>query len=338
MITINEIATELENILNGTSTNVPSGVARPFDGLFAVRTEGYVLDHVTDYQSGKNFFPVFMGQMTGEYNPIPDLEQIDMEIPVSIYFPVRFKSRMMEMQSYLVACFVGKGIGFDLVDGKYNQYAACNISVPSLGEITDLSLDEYGTSILKGLNQFISEQYKMPISSSEPWLCLTFSLYMSTMKNAMSTDEEATIYGNMYDISLVYKGKVEGITTDNVAIAYGATTESQQGFTFTGKSEKTSTAFGVTGAVSFSFEATVKRNAFWYNVMCDLLRGNMDLNNFELSIELQEKYQDKSAETDYARFDLCDGAMVVTGITTNIGVNAPLTCTFTFTFASWVQS
>ena len=332
MITINQIATELENILNQTSPNVPKGVKPPFNGLFAVRTEGYVLDNVHDYETGKNFFPVFLGQSTGDYNPIPDLEQIDMEIPVSIYFPVRFKDKMLEMQEFLNKVFVGRAIGFNQVDGKYQQYTVSNISMAELGEITDLDVDQFGNSILKGLNKFIAEQYKAPVSTSEPWICLTFSLYLSTMKNALGTDASATIYGNAYSINIAYKGDFnETITTDNVSIAYGATAESQQGFTLnTGVSDLLSKSLAVTSAVSYTFEAVVHRNAFWKEIMGDLLQGKLEPNEFALTLALKDDYK-SGEDTDYADYEANQILVVLTNLTTNFGTNEPLCVEFTFT-------
>ena len=338
MITINQIATELEEILNGTSANT-SGTARPIDGLFAVRTEGYHLDNVHDYETGKNFFPVFIGNFTGEFNPIPELEQVDYEVPVSIYFPVRFKDKMLEMQAFLAKVFVGQAIGFSRTDEGFGQYAVCNISLPELGEITDLDVDQFGNSILKGLNEFISEQYKVPVSSSEPWICLNFTLYMSTMKGALSNETGSTVYGNAYELTLYYYADgldkdplSEIITTDNVAFAYGAQTESQQGFTLTtGVSESESSALAVASASSVTFEGVVKRNAFYKAIISDFMNGVLKPNNFELVMKLKDKYSNAANDTDYANYMTVPRKMVLTNLTNNIGINEPLALNFTFT-------
>ncbi len=332
MITINQIAIELENILNGTSGNIPEGATMPFDGLFGVRTEGFVLDHVHDYEAGRNFFPVFLGSLGGDYNPIPDLEQIDMNVPVSIYFPVRFKDRMLEMQDFLNKVFVGRAIGFNQgEDGKYGQYAVCNISIAELGEITDLDVDQYGNSILKGLNEFIAEQYRMPVKTNEPWICLTFSLYMATMKDALSTADGAPIYGNAYQVFIQYADWKEIVTTDGIAVALGASTESQQGFALgNGVSERLGTAYAVTSALSYTLECPVRRNAFWHEVMSQMMKGTLDLNGFELAIQLKDEYK-SGEETDYADYGDTLRMMAVTGIETNFGTNKPLAVKFTFT-------
>lgn len=336
MITIKDIALELEDILNGTSTNVPKTATRPFEGVFAVRTEGYHLDNVTDYQTGKNFFPVFIGEPTGEFNPISGLEQMDMEIPVSLYFPVRFKDKMLEMQKYLADVFIGRAIGFNAVDGKFSQYGVCNISIPELGEITDMDVDQFGNSILKGLNEFIEEQYKMPVHTSEPWICLNFSIFLSTMKSALSTEEGATLYGNAYAVNVAYKDWNEDMETDGITISLGAQTESQQGFKLGGTADTQSKSYATTNAVSFTFEAPIKRTAFWYNVMTSLINGTLNPNDFEIHISLKDEYK-SGEETDYADFGGDQKPVVCTGFETTIGINKPLCGRFTFTPMAEVQ-
>jgi hypothetical protein len=335
MITIQHIAKELEEILNGTTRN--DVLPRPIDGLFAVRTQGYHLDNVHDYETGKNFFPVFLGELSGEFNPIPDLGQVDMSVPVSIYFPVRFKDKMLAMQEYLTESFVGQVLGFN-PDGHdvFQQYAVCNISLMELGEITDMDVDQFGNSILKGLNEFIEEQYKKPIETSEPWICLTFTIYLSTMNNAMASGKEAPIYGNAYQVFLQYSDWNTFITTDNVSIAYSSSTESQQGFELeSGSSEMRGSSFGVTSAISITFEAVVLRNAFWNEILNELLAGKLNPNDFELQISLKSEF--KQNDTDKTDFSFPLTCVVLTNFSTNIGVNEALTARFTFAPLAEVQ-
>lgn len=338
MITIKEIAVELEEILNGTSGNVPSTAERPFEGLFAVRTEGYHLDNVTDYETGKNFFPVFLGEPTGEFNPISGLEQQDIEVPVSIYFPIRFKDKMLDMQKFLADVFIGRAIGFGQDDdGNFTQYGVCNISIAELGEITDMDVDQFGNSILKGLNEFIEEQYKMPVHTGEPWICLNFSIYIATMKGALSKEDGSAIYGNAYEATLFYQDWQEVVATDGITISLGAQTESQQGFELsTGTADTESTSLATTNATSFTFEAVVKRTAFWHAVMSALVKGKLKANDFELRIDLKDEYK-TGEDTDYADYDMGQRTMVCTGASTVIGVNKALCMQFTFTPLAEVQ-
>ena len=333
MITINEIATELENILNGTSINIGT-TKRPIEGLFAVRTEGYHLDNVHDYETGKNFFPVFVGAINGEFNPIPKLGQLDLEVPVSIYFPVRFKNKMLEMVDYLAATLVGVGIKFNLnrVDGvQYYQYAFSNISYPELGEVTDLDLDQFGNSILKGLNEFIAEQYKAPISSSEPWICLNFSWYLENARDAMSNDYDGVMYGNAYQVRLTYDGSETIIYAWDITFAYGAQTESQQGFTLgSGVADKESKSLAVTNATSITFEAVITRKQWWQTIMNAVANGTLDPNKFQFKLLLSSGYK-SGTDDDYAQYMSDYRDMVLTDFSTTINPNQIMTARMTFT-------
>ena len=334
MITINQIATELENILNGTSTNVGS-VTRPIQGLFAVRTEGYHLDNVHDYETGRNFFPVFIGSFNGEINPIPNVYQYDLEIPVSIYFPVRFKSKMLEMVTYLVQVFAGKGIKF-LATGSTSiiqETAFSNISYPDLGEITDLDLDQFGNSILKGLNEFIQEQYKMPVSSSEPWICLNFSWYLTGSRYAMKNSQNGAIYGTAYNVGLIYGVYNINAQTSGITFAYGAQTESQQGFAISsGVADTESKSLAVTNATSITFEAVVTRDVFWRDIMKAVANGTLDPNGFRLKLILKDEYRSLGADgQEYAEYMTEYRKVVLTEFTTSININQIVTARMTFT-------
>ena len=274
MLTVKEIANELDSILNGTSPNIPEEATRPFDGVFSVKTAGYHLDHVYDPKTKSNFFPVFMENGTGEFNPIKDLEQVDYSFPVSIYFPVRFKDKMLAMQEYLVKCFVGQNPLFSVYgdDGKiaYKQGGVTNISAFELGEITDLDLDQYGQSLLKQLNAYISEQYKLPVNTMEPWISLNFTLYVSTMKNANAKD--GYVYGNAFkEVLTITRKKSDGtledlseeVKTDSTNLTYTASTSSQQGFEIGGKADSESSSLPLTNARGTGFEAVIKDNEFW---------------------------------------------------------------------------
>lgn len=298
MLTVKEIARELDSILNGTSPNVPEDATRPFDGVFSVKTAGYHLDHVYDPKTKSNFFPVFIENGSGRFNPIKDLEQVDYSFPVSIYFPIRFKEKMLAMQEYLVKCFVGCAPIFKVYgdDGKlaYEQGAITNISAFELGEITDLDLDQYGQSLLKQLNAYIAEQYKMPVSNMEPWISLNFTLFVSTMKDANS--KGGYVYGNLFKTVLTLtRTKSDGtledlseeIKTSGVGLNYTASTSTQQGFAIGGNADGESSSLTLTNARGTAFEATVRDNDFWNYLLSMYSTGN--LSKVKASLELKSK-------------------------------------------------
>lgn len=301
MITLREVAIELERILNGTSENVPNGAVRPFDGVFLVKTQGFHLDHVMDKKTKSNFFPVFIDSGTGEFNPIQGLEQVDYSFPVSIYFPIRYKDKMLEMQKYLVDCFVGASMNFNVLkpNGEldYKQGAVTNISACELGEITDMDVDQYGQSVLKNLNKYISEQYMIPVGNMEPWISMDFTLFVSTMKNA--NQEGGYVYGNAIKFSLnaIYRKSqdvtldyTEEIKSSGIGLTYTASTASQQGFDLaTGKVDKESSSLVTTNARGMTFEATIENNDFWRLVLSHYSDGTLKDVQFILTVEPKDE-------------------------------------------------
>lgn len=333
MITLKEIAVELERILNGTSENIPSTAVRPFDGVFLVKTQGFHLDHVMDKKTKANFFPVFIDSGTGEFNPIQGLEQVDYSFPVSIYFPIRFKDKMLEMQKYLVDCLVGASIKFKVLKSSgeldYEQGAVTNISACELGEITNMDVDQYGQSVLKNLTKYINEQYMIPVGNMEPWISMNFTLFVSTMKNANSNG--GYIYGNMfkYTLNAIYKNKdgttsdfTEEIKSSGMNLTYTASTASQQGFDIdTGKVDSESSNFVTTSARGIGFEATISDNDFWRLVLSHFSNGTIN----DISFILNVVPKDESVLTG---FDM-NMNVLINSFSLNISLGVPLTATFT---------
>lgn len=329
MLTVKEIAKELDSILNGTSPNIPEEATRPFDGVFSVKTAGYHLDHVYDPKTKSNFFPVFMENGTGEFNPIKDLEQVDYSFPVSIYFPVRFKDKMLAMQEYIAKCFVGQTPLFSVYgeDGKivYKQGAVTNVSAFELGEITDLDLDQYGQSLLKQLNAYIAEQYKLPVNTMEPWISLNFTLYVSTMKNANAKD--GYVYGNVMKtlLRIKHNGKwlEEEIKTDGIGLSYSASTTSQQAFDIGGSVEDEASSYVVTNARGIGFEAVVCDNAFWNTLLEYYSLGK--LSQLEASIVISSKDEQTLSGLSIIQ------DVVISSLNISIDLGSPITVKFALT-------
>ena len=81
MIVLTEVAKKIQNLLN---TNEDFTQYQ-----FEVETQGFHIDHVYDKASGKNFIPVFISSMGGNFNPVKGLKEATYTIPVAIYFPVK---------------------------------------------------------------------------------------------------------------------------------------------------------------------------------------------------------------------------------------------------------
>lgn len=176
MITLEQVSITLENLLNH-SEDRPSYL---MDYEFQVRTQGLLFSSIADMKTGKNFIPVFVGSLGGTINPVPNLEAVDYNIPISVYFPVRFKNDFFHLQDFLYKLFVGK-------TKQYGEdFALSNISIPQLGEIRSLG-------DIKEFQQWVNDTYRKEIVVNEVWLSLTFNLYLSSAKDLNTT---GFLFGN----------------------------------------------------------------------------------------------------------------------------------------------
>ena len=98
-VILTEVAQKISDILNGIDAET-IGISRDNQYEFVVATEGFHLDYIYDKETKKNFIPVFIGSIGGENNPIPDLDESDTTIPVTIYFPVKFKDDFFLINKY----------------------------------------------------------------------------------------------------------------------------------------------------------------------------------------------------------------------------------------------
>lgn len=163
MINLQEIATYISNALNSGSNPINQY-------QFNVETQGFHLDKISDRQTGKNFIPVFISTIGGSNNPVANLKQAEYSIPITFYYPVRFKQDFFILYDYLVDVFVGKILNFgSSIDVKN---ARCNISIPQFGEIQDLDLKEF--------KKWVDSTYKAEIEVMEPYLSMTVTLFLTT--------------------------------------------------------------------------------------------------------------------------------------------------------------
>lgn len=183
MIYLTEIQEKLNDILNGDGN--------PTDFLYRVETVGFHLDHVYDNESKKNFIPVFISPLGGSVNPVPGLKQVNLNVPLTFYFPVRFKEDMFALYGWLVEVFTGQILEY----GEEKKKALSNVSVPTYGEIQNMDFGEF--------KKWVSDTYQMPLEVMEPYLSMQFTLYIQA-----SGDE--FIYGNSVKLK-----KVEVYKRDN---------------------------------------------------------------------------------------------------------------------------
>lgn len=187
MITILEISQKLQSILNGTASEVIS-LTRPSDFQFVVATEGLHLDKIADRQSGKNLIPVFISQGGGEYDAVPNLNKSAFSLPITFYFPVRFKNDFYALNEFLSKALVGKVMNW----GTSSGYCLSTISVAAFGEIQGLDLKEFKT--------WVENLYQEEVDVREYYMSMEFTLYLTTADDV--------VWGNQveYKLQITYDG------------------------------------------------------------------------------------------------------------------------------------
>ena len=254
MIRLDEVAKKIQNVLNGTDPEVIAlGLTLPTGYQFVVETEGFHLDTIADMESGKNFIPVFVSSMGGQFNPVPELLQANYVIPITFYYPVSFKNDMFKLNEYLAKVFVGRQLSY----GQNSGTALSNISVPQYGEITDLDLKQFAT--------WVATTYKKQIEVMEPYLQMTISLYLST-----ASDE--VVYGNDAEATLSIDGTnfgEEPLTFVSGSLQSNTDPSVQQ---ILGEGESEGMASGT--AYGSSFSVYVKNNDFFRYLIGQWFSGN----------------------------------------------------------------
>lgn len=182
MILLTDIATKLEQLLNGENN--------PVDFEFKVRVTGFHIDSIANTKTGKNQILVFIDSLGGDYNPVPDLEESNFNIQVAFYFPVRFKDDIYAMNEFLRDQFVGKMVNF----GELSGSALCNLSVAQYGEIVGTDLDKFGVWVEETYGE--NSLYKNEIGVMENYMSMTLNIYTTQLSSAF-------IFGNNVSYSIV---------------------------------------------------------------------------------------------------------------------------------------
>jgi len=203
------ISRKIQSILNN-STATGNPLAR--EGFyFYVATDGYYLDKISDNSLKKNIIPVFVGYHSGEITPVPNLDETDYNVNVSVYFPIIYKEKFYKLERYLKTTFVGKIVDFghgqtvsEDPDEKIAN-ALCNISVPTFTTIADAGLIEF--------KNWTSTTYGMAIDTANFWMQMNFALYTSTINGLGQSNGFA--YGNEVTTTLSFSGLIAQ-TSENV--------------------------------------------------------------------------------------------------------------------------
>ena len=267
MIILTEVAQKLENILNGNDNEVL--LTNPTDYEFVVLTQGFHIDKVADTNSHKNFIPVFVSTMGGQFNPVEGLYQANYTIPVAIYFPVRFKDDFFILQDFLANAFVGRNLNYGTLSGK----AISNISVSQFGEIQGLDFKEF--------SQWVESNYKRPIEVREMWMSMSFTLYLSNAGSGF-------VFGNDVVSTLSFTKDNETYTDspafNQANIQSQSQSVSQQRV---GATESESIPFGTTYGSGFS--VYVKDNDFYRELIASWFDGTIQTLRITFTITFLSK-------------------------------------------------
>ena len=171
MIYLNEVANKISDLLNSEDN--------PADFVYDVQCVGFHLDRIYKKREGKNSLMVFVSSMGGSFNPVYGLGEATASIPVTIYFPVRFKESIFALDAYLHSVFVGASLDIGGNTGK----VVSNLSVAQYGEIQDLDLREF--------KDWAESTYKRTLEVMEPYMSLQLTLYLSTLNDGYLYGNEA---------------------------------------------------------------------------------------------------------------------------------------------------
>jgi hypothetical protein len=164
--------------------------------------------------------------MGGSYNPVQGLGESTWAIPITFYFPVRFKEQFFRLDEYLHEYFVGR----KLADGTI-----ANLSVASYGEIQNLDFKEF--------KNWADNLYKTPIEVMEQYLSMTLTLYLSSIDNKY-------FYGNEVTASLAWSNKTMELTFVDGSIQTNSNSVDDQ---VLGTKEAVGLPYGVAFGASFTF-------------------------------------------------------------------------------------
>lgn len=256
MIDINELVTKFSNILNGLD-NETSSIQNPATSFyFGVKTYGTHLDTIALRKIRKSIIPVFISDFSGSVEPIPNLGEVNGTFNVFIYFPIEYKDTFFQLRDYFVEVFNTKTYDYGVKSGK----AISTLSIP---ELQNIEVGEFGT-----LASFLQETYGLEIQKSSMWGVMTFSVFFHQVKDFGK--DNGYVIGNQTTLKISYKGLTEDITYTQIANKYEADQMSQQifGTKFTNSIVKNS-------SYVISFQAYVKKNDFWKQIITDLETFNL---------------------------------------------------------------
>ena len=288
MINQIQVRDKIASIFNGTDAETIS-YQRGVDYEFMVATEGFHLDKIANKETKKNFIPVFISSLGGQFNPVKSLKEVVYTIPITIYFPVRFKDDFFRFNEYLIDCFVGNLLTFG------TDKCVTNISVAQYGEIENLDLTAFA--------KWINTTYKKTIEIMGVWMSMTFNLYLSSAGNDY-------VWGNNVAISLSTKIGQTTYSDSNVTFAE-STMQSQSQATSQqaiGENEVEGLPFGTAYATGFTLY--LKNTTMYQKIIEKWFAGASQELRFTLSLTLLTKTYSRECYLESVNMNIQKGQLV----------------------------
>lgn len=265
MIILSEVAKKVSAVLNGEDSETAS-LTRPTSFRFVVAAQGIHLDSIDDRDTGDNAIPVFVSSMGGSVNPIPGLGQSAASVPITFYFPVRFKEDLFALNGFLAEAFVGTRLNY----GAGSGICTSNISIATYGEIQGLDLKEF--------KEWAGNRYRKRIEVMEPYMSMTVTLYLSSAS-------EGYAFGNDASISLSFELGGEtysesDVVFDDASIQSVSQPSTQQ---LIGDDYSTGMPFGT--AYSVGFKIYYKDDDFCNALLQEWLDGSIQ--SLRIAVSLQ---------------------------------------------------
>lgn len=272
MIILSEIAEKLERLLNGNDSELGQNQEHNTGFHFQVEAQGFHIDHIKQADIGTNFIPVFVSSLGGQNNPVKGLKQSNYSIPITFYFPVRFKEAMFKLGDFLTDVFVGSYLNYAKVGASSPKYAVSNISLPTYGEIVGLDLQEFEKWVLNTYQKTVGRK-------NEPFMSMSYNLYLTTVGDGF-------VFGNAATIVLKKSEEDSGetIVFSSSSVQSNSQTSSEQEIEAT-TPESDGLPFGTSYGVGFTVYP--KNNEWWRPLIQDWLDGDSQTIKLKATITIK---------------------------------------------------
>lgn len=270
MIDTKELAIKLSNILNGLDSETNSIENPMSEYIFDVKTYGEHLDNFYQKDKKANVIPVFISEVNGDIQPIANVENISYGFGIIIYFPIYLKNKILDLKTFFQKCFVGQILNY----GSSSGTAVSSISIPKI--------TEFQRTQMKGLQEFIQDEYALPIDETQLWANLDFTLYLSSYKAINNDNTKTDLYlGNDISVNLTYGNLTEKGFFAGIGSSMNGDTQMQQLLTADfSRGLIKNTIYGDT------FQLYVRKNEFWQYVLQQYYLHNFTAQNLQVEIQI----------------------------------------------------